>query len=119
MRAMSKVLKFRKKPVVIEAVKAADLLQDARNNFWAMPKWIISAYDKGDIIFASHQVLIQTLEGRMTGEESDWIIQGVKGEIYPCKPDIFESTYEAVDYLQPPTVSDEPRAVIDAKLEAQ
>ena len=39
---------------------------------------------------------IQTLEGRMTAQWGDYIIKGVKGEIYPCKPDIFEATYEAV-----------------------
>jgi hypothetical protein len=89
-------VKFRKKPVVIEAVVAADLLYDAAVDFWRLPKWIIDAYNKGEVIFTSHQILIQTLEGRMTGEETDWIIQGVKGEIYPCKPDIFEKTYEAV-----------------------
>ena len=41
-------------------------------------------------------VQIATLEGVMTANPNDWIIQGVKGEIYPCKPDIFQATYEAV-----------------------
>jgi len=41
--------------------------------------------------------LINTLEGQMRGEKGDYIIQGIKGEIYPCKPDIFEATYEAVE----------------------
>jgi len=40
---------------------------------------------------------IPTLEGVMTAQENDWIIKGVQGEFYPCKPDIFEATYEAVD----------------------
>lgn len=40
---------------------------------------------------------IPTLEGLMIASEGDWIIRGVKGEIYPCKPDIFEATYEAVE----------------------
>ena len=40
---------------------------------------------------------IPTLEGLMLARQSDWVIRGVKGELYPCKPDIFEATYEAVD----------------------
>jgi hypothetical protein len=39
---------------------------------------------------------IRTLEGEMTGSKDDWIIKGVKGEFYPCKPDIFEATYELI-----------------------
>lgn len=41
-------------------------------------------------------IMINTLEGRMKANVGDWIIKGIKGEIYPCKPDIFEATYEAV-----------------------
>lgn len=44
---------------------------------------------------------IPTLEGVMLGIENDWIIKGVKGEIYPCKPDIFEATYEVIDESMP------------------
>ena len=40
---------------------------------------------------------IETLEGIMKADEGDWIIKGVKGELYPCKPDVFEMTYEKVD----------------------
>jgi hypothetical protein len=43
------------------------------------------------------QFLIQTLEGDMHANPGDWIIKGVKGEFYPCKPDIFAATYEAVE----------------------
>ena len=46
--------------------------------------------DDEDVCFLS----IDTLEGRMRADPGDWIIQGVKGEFYPCKPDIFEATYE-------------------------
>ena len=42
-------------------------------------------------------LLIPTLEGLMVGEQDDWIIKGVKGELYPCKPDIFEMTYDLVE----------------------
>lgn len=51
-----------------------------------------SGHQEGEEI----QLLIPTLEGLMTADEGDWIIKGIKGEIYPCKPDIFEATYEEV-----------------------
>jgi hypothetical protein len=60
--------KFRKKPVVIEAVRHE----------------------------GPEPLLIETLEGNLTAQPGDWIITGVKGERYPCKPDIFEATYEPV-----------------------
>jgi len=76
-------MKFRKKPVVIEAFR------------WShdpIPEWLGSdPYEDGV------PLKIATLEGVMTAQPGDWIIRGVKGEIYPCKPDIFEATYEAVE----------------------
>lgn len=87
-------MKFRKKPVVIEAFQwqpdrpATDC-----------PEWFIRAVDiwaAGVFKVADGSVGIRTLEGEMRAMPQDWIIQGVKGEIYPCKPDIFEATYEAV-----------------------
>ena len=50
----------------------------------------------GRIVVERPYLRIVTLEGTMTADPKDWIICGVKGEIYPCKPDIFEATYEAV-----------------------
>jgi hypothetical protein len=47
--------------------------------------------------FMDYKVVIQTPEGNMTAALGDWIIKGVKGEFYPCKPDIFEETYERVE----------------------
>lgn len=60
-------MKFRKKPVVIDAYRTP------------------------------HELFIDTSEGQMRASPGDWIITGVKGEVYPCKPDIFEMTYEPVD----------------------
>jgi hypothetical protein len=89
-------MKFRKKPVVIEAFKASDLLRSAKEDWQSLPQCIVEAYDKGDFLFALSSISIVTLEGVMCAEYEDWIIRGVKGELYPCKPDIFEATYEAV-----------------------
>ena len=89
-------MKFRKKPVVIEAVRCSDVLYMAKVSWSNMPSWINVAYENGDILFLPDEVNIATLEGIRVALRGDWIIQGVKGELYPCKPDIFEATYEAV-----------------------
>ncbi len=89
--------KYRKKPVVIEAAEVDVLLICARNNWEGLPDWVAAAYDRGDVLFAPDAVHIHTLEGNMRGERGDWIIRGVKGELYPCKPDIFAATYEALE----------------------
>lgn len=96
--------KFRKKPVVIEAVQ----LQESRRGskpFTEFPEWLALAMRHGTIkqdIEAQggspfQHLKIETLEGIMVVSPLDWIIRGVKGELYPCKPDIFETTYEAVE----------------------
>lgn len=83
--------KFRKKPVVIEA------MQFDGHNYDEVAAW---AGDKFKDIFSPAGTLdlyIKTLEGEMHVSVNDWIIKGVKGEFYPCKPDIFEQTYERAD----------------------
>lgn len=74
---------FRKKPVVIEAI------QFKNGNFDELERFV-----GGDAEFRDGQLVIATLEGAMRASPNDWIIKGVKGEFYPCKPDIFEQTYE-------------------------
>jgi hypothetical protein len=87
---------FRKKPVEIEAVRVADALHAASNAWKELPTWLADGYERVDVLFLVDRVEIKTPEGTMTGQRGDWIIQGVKGELYPCKPDIFAATYEAV-----------------------
>lgn len=85
-------MKFRKKPVVIEAVQ-----YDGKN--------YSKVYDFCRLIISDRGVvLIPTLEGRMTVSVGDWVIKGVKGEFYPCKPDIFEATYSEEPVFSEPTV---------------
>lgn len=84
-------MKYRKKPVVIEAFKwTGDQTQTED------PVWAVEAIKSGVIWFHETFMVIRTLEGNHLANPGDYIIRGVKGEIYPCKPDIFEMTYEPV-----------------------
>lgn len=91
--------KFRKKPVVIEAWPVRELCHAAAHAWDDLPKPIVDAYDSGEILFADSppRIQIKTLEGWMTGNLDDLVIKGVASELYPCKPDIFASTYERVE----------------------
>lgn len=96
-------MKYRKKPIVIEAF---------RMGIYPIPDWFQIEVTKNRIIthLTNDEIndgnpwnhkktccTIKTLEGEMRGDYGDYIIQGVRGEIYPCKPDIFEATYEAAE----------------------
>ena len=78
------MVKFRKKPVIIEAI------QWTGNNLEEIKDFM------GYYELAKKNLIIHTLEGKMIAQVNDWIIRGVQGEYYPCKPDIFEKTYEPV-----------------------
>jgi hypothetical protein len=86
--------KYRKKPVVIEAVKY--------NGFVSFPElkqfFGEETFNK-EIMFrpTSENLIIPTLEGNMEARINDYIIKGINGEFYPCKPDIFEKTYEVAE----------------------
>lgn len=85
--------KFKKKPVQIEAFQ---FLEGHTNTDLGVPVWFVNAVLDGKIRAYPDSIRIQTLEGEMRADINDWIIQGVQGEIYPCKPDIFAKTYDAV-----------------------
>lgn len=87
---------FRKKPVVIEAVKTWEMIVHASRSWSELPEWLRSAYEAGNIVFMADKIIIKTLEGAMTADKDDWIIKGVSGELYPCKPEIFYKTYEVL-----------------------
>ena len=80
--------KFRKKPVVVEAVQIKEPLDEATM------KWLWAKSKDRAIVAEGSTISIETLEGTMRADVGDWIICGVQGELYPCKPDIFEQTYE-------------------------
>ena len=93
-------MRVRKKPVEVEAVHVS-VLDEVIDNYKAQPQWIRNALTDGTIYWA--QVTgdenkkiwyIKTLEGKHCVSPGDYIIRGVAGELYPCKPDIFTATYE-------------------------
>lgn len=87
---------YRKKPIVIEAVLNRGSNLKEIETFLAGKVLPDSYAPRGDfgINWGNGEVFIHTLEGTMLANVGDWIIKGVKGEFYPCKPDVFEATYE-------------------------
>ena len=88
--------RYRKKPVVIEAYQFV-----GNKVCTTLPRWLEEAHDRGEVRYCpgvreEQKLQIDTLEGTMTANVGDWVIRGVRGELYPCKPDIFEATYEEV-----------------------
>lgn len=89
--------KFRKKPVVIEAMQWPGVTVDGLGRALDFDMWVShKAAAAGVAVRISGQsLIIPTLEGHHEAKPGDWIICGVNGELYPCKPDIFAKTYEA------------------------
>ncbi|VDG31390.1 prophage P2a protein 33 [Lactobacillus plantarum 16] [Lactiplantibacillus mudanjiangensis] len=87
-------MKYQKKPVVVDCFKwTGDV--DQKDD----PEWIVKAIEAKTVEFENAgteqvKLVIHTLEGDMVADRGDYIIQGVHGELYPCKPDIFKETYE-------------------------
>lgn len=97
--------RYRKKPVIIEAFQ---MTRERRMDNKDWPTWLNKAWnmdpqETGAVFRASLQtpppdhLMVRTLEGALLISFDDWIIRGVNGELYPCKPDIFARTYERVD----------------------
>lgn len=93
--------KFRKKPVVIEAMRWIGTAIEASPVIdWVLSQGGTARYHDeetawgGDVVHSEEHIAINTLEGTVKASAGDWIIRGVAGEFYPCKPDIFGQTYE-------------------------
>ena len=85
--------KFRKKPVVIEAIQFNGV------NGKDVEQWISKNKNNriGKVVSSGDAILMRTLKGAMRAEIGDYIIKDVKGDFFPCKPDIFEQTYELIE----------------------
>lgn len=95
--------KFRKKPVEIEAIRFEGVYagepcfeQPSSETPWLDEGFAKPEFTDGSVKVEGDGLRISTLEGDHRASPGDWIIRGVKGELYPCKPDIFDATYEAV-----------------------
>lgn len=86
-------MKFRKKPIEIEAVQ----FDGTEDGMWNIADKLDIYQDAISFLDLKDKMVCHTLEGDMVADKGDWIIKGVKGEIYPCKPDIFEMTYDKVE----------------------
>lgn len=87
--------RWRKKPVVIEAFRWTGGPDQTEDPEWIVEAIVARAVRINDRGTPGEHMAIDTLEGQMTAAPGDYIIRGVEGEIYPCKPGIFEKTYEA------------------------
>ena len=87
-------MRFRKKPIVVEA------MQRTGDNDTDIVNWMQGGWRTGGAWQHNNgSLVIPTLEGEMQASTGDWVIRGVGGEFYPCKPDIFEATYDPVEDL--------------------
>ena len=95
---MAQTQRYIKKPVIVEVFRFT------RSNAAEVAAWCGGKHDydvkPSDHTDQSHYLKIPTLEGTMQANEGDYIIRGVKGEFYPCKPDIFEQTYTPIPTLK-------------------
>jgi hypothetical protein len=89
-------MKFRKKPVVIDAMQFLGPQVDHVGYMQIFDDWIVANQGERICRYVGDTMVIPTLEGDHVANVGDWIIRGIKGELYPCKPDIFERTYEPV-----------------------
>ena len=91
-------MKIRKKPVVLDAYKYTGIVPfQVAIKRDTLPNWLQDAVDTGKINVGPNGISIETLEGTMRVSVDDVIIKGIAGELYPCKPDIFEQTYDILD----------------------
>jgi hypothetical protein len=90
--------KYRKRPVVVDAVLIAEIVKHAHDSQCALQElWVRENIDANVLAIAEDGIFIKTLEGTMKGNLDDMLILGVHGEVYACKPDIFDKTYEKVE----------------------
>lgn len=100
-------MRYRKKPIVISAFQMTQTRRRDNSEWpiWLHAAWQMEAHEPGSLFCVDEdgmvgpgdKLCITTLEGVHAVSWGDWIIQGVQGELYPCKPEIFDATYEAVE----------------------
>lgn len=95
---------YRKRPLAVHAIRVSEVREGMRNDAGqSLPRWLQRARYTGDVIVAANVVRVLTPSGVALAHEDDWLIHGVKGEVYPCRPDVFAETYELVTAEEQPT----------------
>ena len=92
---MSELRRYRKKPVIIEAIQLVNAISAVIAGMWMLE----SGFRNFEVLDNLGTTRIKTLEGDHRADIGDFIIKGVAGEFYPCKPDIFAATYEEIEEL--------------------
>lgn len=99
--------KYKRKPNIVEAFKWTGDVEQTED-----PEWLVEKMNSGEVIVCSETTSfyddskgitviwleIETLEGTMRADQGDYIVKGIKGEVYPCKPDIFEANHEIIEH---------------------
>ncbi len=90
-------MKFKKKPIIVEAIQTSVALEKAKTNPKDLPIWMEAAWEAGTLTFCAESILIYARHGEVTADLTDWIIKGPDaGDIYPCAVETFWNTYEQV-----------------------
>ena len=91
-------MKIRKKPVVLDAYRYTGIVPfQVAIKRDILPNWLSDSVSSGTVAVGPNGISIETLEGTMRVSVGDVIIKGIAGELYPCKPDIFDQTYDIID----------------------
>lgn len=90
-------MRFRTKPVVIDAVRCSDALHSAAKEWRGLPGWLSLAYESGNVVFGRDHIFIHAPSKTVRADSNDWIVYGSEGEIFSCSPLVFAASYEQVD----------------------
>jgi hypothetical protein len=88
------VMRFRQRPVVIQALPVSEVIGLLERAPRALPRWAWEAFRAEDLILTHEGILVRTADGWVPGRPGDWLVRGVRGQVHPCRPDIFEASYE-------------------------
>lgn len=94
---MSACAAYRLRPIVVRAIRVADVLQLMTTDWPRLPSWVRDAHAAGGLIAERTRLYVRSAEGVRRAERHDWLIRGVKGELYPCHPDVFAEAYVPAD----------------------
>lgn len=87
-------VRLTKKPITINGISIGDLIHLAHYNAGALPEWVRGGMDDGTLTVTRDTVTVSTVEGPYTVDFRWWLLQGVKGELYPCREDILWESYD-------------------------